>query len=347
MRHPSAKRNGRAPRRPRSGPCAAVRELGIDFYWDAEVARTPEGFYQVRGGLDYAIRRTLSVAPYADLVWMETASADIHKAQEFAEAIHAEFPDKMLAYNLSPSFNWDSTGMTDDEMREFPKKLGEAGFVFNFITYGGHQIDGVATEGPDGPSRGRHATGPGSGPTEDPPARVALPNAADPRRRSSPRRRLGAHHRRAPRRQKAMGKGSTQVQHLAQTELPKKVARGLARRVEGGLRHQGAPHGTPAPDLRDGADVLELAVLGTGGDDDRKANLVFAPTTDRHGQVILSVRDQNTFDSELRQKRLMTLLHLYVLKRYRVTTVHYVTPTEDNDNQTKHGYGEPRASTPT
>lgn len=86
---------------------------------------------------------------------------------------------------------------------------------------------------------------------------------------------------------------------------------------------------------RDGADVLDLSVLGAGGDDDRKANLVFAPTTDRYGQVILSVRDQNTFGSELRQKRLMTLLHLYVLKRYRVTTVHYVTPTEDNDNQTK------------
>jgi isocitrate lyase len=86
---------------------------------------------------------------------------------------------------------------------------------------------------------------------------------------------------------------------------------------------------------RDGADVLELSVLGAGGDDDRKANLVFAPITDRHGHVILSVRDQNTFDSELRKKRLMTLLHLYVLKRYGVTTVHYVTPTEDNDYQAK------------
>ena len=88
-----------------------ARELGIDFYWDADLARTPEGFYQVRGGLEYAIRKSLSVAPYADLLWMETASADIHEAREFAEAIHAEFPDKLLAYNLSPSFNWDSTGM--------------------------------------------------------------------------------------------------------------------------------------------------------------------------------------------------------------------------------------------
>src|SRR5579884_1938064 len=123
-----------------------ARALNVDFYWDADVARTPEGFYQVRGGLEYAIRKSLSVAPYADIKRMETAATDNHEAQEFSEAIHAEFPDQLLAYNLSPSFNWDSTGMSDDEMREFPRRLGEAGFVFHFITYGGHQIDGVAAE---------------------------------------------------------------------------------------------------------------------------------------------------------------------------------------------------------
>ena len=131
-----------------------------------------------------------------------------------------------------------------------------------------------------------------------------------------------------------MGKGSTQVQHLAQTELPKKV-------LEDWLAEWRQVYGFKEPltvrlrPSREGADVLELSVLGVGGDDDRKANLIFALITDRHGQVILSVRDQNTFGSELRQKRLMTLLHLYVLKRYRVSTVHYVTPTDDNDNQTQ------------
>jgi isocitrate lyase len=65
---------------------------------------------------------------------------------QFAEAIHAQFPDKMLAYNLSPSFSWDTTGMSDEEMRRFPEELGKLGFVFNFITYGGHQIDGLAAE---------------------------------------------------------------------------------------------------------------------------------------------------------------------------------------------------------
>ena len=116
-------------------------ELGIDAPWDCERARTPEGYYQVRGGIPYAIAKSLAAAPFADLLWMETKTADLAEAREFAEAIHAVYPNAMMAYNLSPSFNWDTTGMTDDEMRAFPEELGKMGFVFNFITYGGHQID--------------------------------------------------------------------------------------------------------------------------------------------------------------------------------------------------------------
>ena len=117
-----------------------------DAVWDCELPRTPEGYYQVRGGIDYAIAKSLAVAPFADMLWMETKTADLDDAEKFAEAIHAEFPDKMLAYNLSPSFSWDTTGMTDEQMRRFPEELGKLGFVFNFITYGGHQIDGLAAE---------------------------------------------------------------------------------------------------------------------------------------------------------------------------------------------------------
>ena len=113
---------------------------------DCELAKTPEGYYQVRGGISYAVAKSLAAAPFADLLWMETKTADLDDARSFADAIHARFPDKMLAYNLSPSFGWDTTGMTDDEMRRFPEDLGTLGFVFNFITYGGHQIDGVAAE---------------------------------------------------------------------------------------------------------------------------------------------------------------------------------------------------------
>ena len=90
--------------------------------------------------------KSLAAAPFADILWMETKTADLHEAKKFADAIHAKFPGKMLAYNLSPSFNWDTTGMNDDEMRRFPEELGKMGFVFDFITYGGHQIDGLAAE---------------------------------------------------------------------------------------------------------------------------------------------------------------------------------------------------------
>src|SRR3984957_3274 len=123
-----------------------ARELGADAGWDCERARTPEGYYQLRGGIPYAIAKSLAAAPFADLLWMETKTADLADARQFADAIHAQFPDKMLAYNLSPSFNWDTTGMSDDEMRAFPEELANMGFVFNFMTYGGHQIDGVAAE---------------------------------------------------------------------------------------------------------------------------------------------------------------------------------------------------------
>src|SRR5208283_1091942 len=115
-----------------------ARELGTDVEWDCEAAKTPEGYYQVRGGIPYAIAKSLAAAPFADVLWMETKTADLADARQFAEAIHTEFPDKMLAYNLSPSFSWDTTGMSEEEMRRFPEELGKLGFVFNFITYGGH-----------------------------------------------------------------------------------------------------------------------------------------------------------------------------------------------------------------
>ena len=125
---------------------AKAKEMGLNVTWDCELSRTPEGYYQIQGGIEYAIAKSLAVAPYSDILWMETKTADLADAREFAEAVHAVFPDKMLAYNLSPSFNWDTTGMSEQEMKDFPKDIGKLGFVFNFITYGGHQIDGLASE---------------------------------------------------------------------------------------------------------------------------------------------------------------------------------------------------------
>ncbi len=303
--------------------------LGVHRAWDCEHAKTPEGYYQVRGGIEYAIAKSLAAAPFADLLWMETATANLDQARHYAEAIHARFPDKMLAYNLSPSFNWDSTGMSDDDMRRFPEELGKMGFVFNFITYGGHQIDGVAAEefatalrqdGMLALARVQRKLRLVESPYRTPQTLVGGPRLDAALAASSGRTATT----------KAMGKGSTQHQHLLQTEVPKKLLEEwLAMwsehyRLSNPLRVELRPH-------RAGSELLELALVGK--DQQKEANVVFAPIQDRRGLNILSVRDQNTFDPMLRQKRLMTLIHLFLVHRYMIDAVHYVTPTEDNQYQ--------------
>ncbi|HEX5590168.1 MAG TPA: isocitrate lyase, partial [Candidatus Limnocylindrales bacterium] len=242
----------------------------------------------------------------------------------------AEFPDKMLAYNLSPSFNWDTTGLSDDEMRRFPEELGRLGFVFNFITYGGHQIDGLAAE--------EFATAL----RED--GMLALARLQRKfRLLESPYRtpqtlvggdRLDAALMAVSGRTaatKAMGKGSTQHQHLVQTEVPTRLLEGwlatwaTAWEVAGPLRVELRPHTA-------GSDLLELRVRDDS--DESLANVIFASIVDRRGRSILSIRDQNTAPS-IRRRRLMTLVQLFLIHRYRAASVHYLTPTEDNRAQTQ------------
>ncbi|MGH9773390.1 MAG: isocitrate lyase [Candidatus Acidiferrales bacterium] len=98
--------------------------------------RTPEGDYVFRGGLDAAIARGLAYAPYADLLWCETASPDIEEARRFAEAIHAQFPGKLLAYNCSSSFNWKKK-LDADSLASFQKDLAAMGYKFQFVTLAG------------------------------------------------------------------------------------------------------------------------------------------------------------------------------------------------------------------
>ena len=98
--------------------------------------RTEEGFYRVEPGLDQAIARGLAYAPYADLIWCETAEPDMEEAERFAEAIHDEYPDRLLAYNCSPSFNW-KRALSDDEIEGFHERLAEIGYRFQFITLAG------------------------------------------------------------------------------------------------------------------------------------------------------------------------------------------------------------------
>jgi isocitrate lyase len=98
--------------------------------------RTAEGFHQVTGGLESAIARGLAYAPYCDLIWCETAKPDLDEARRFAEAIHAEYPGKMLAYNCSPSFNW-SAHLDESTIAQFQKELGSMGYRYQFITLAG------------------------------------------------------------------------------------------------------------------------------------------------------------------------------------------------------------------
>ena len=307
-----------------------AESLGIRVAWDPELPKTPEGYYQVQGGIDYAIAKSLAAAPFADLLWMETKTANLEDARRFAQAIHAEYPDKMLAYNLSPSFNWDTTGLTDDEMRRFPQELGKLGFVFNFITYAGHQIDGLAAEefttalrddGMLALARLQRKFRLLESPYKTPQSLVggdrldAALMAASGRTAAT----------------KAMGKGSTQHQHLVQTEVPtRQLEEWLAAWAshwdrQGTIRVELRPHTA-------GSDLLELRVV----DDSESplAEVIFASMLDRHGLSILSIRDQNTSPA-IRRRRLMTLIQLFLIHRYRAGSVHYVTPTEDNLAQTR------------
>ena len=105
--------------------------------------RSPEGFYYVKPGLEQAISRGLAYAPYCDAIWCETATPDLGEAKEFADAIHAKFPGKLLAYNCSPSFNWKKY-LSDKEMLEFQQKIGEMGYKFQFITLAGFHAQNYA-----------------------------------------------------------------------------------------------------------------------------------------------------------------------------------------------------------
>src|SRR5699024_4577125 len=98
--------------------------------------RTVEGFYRTKAGLDQAIARGLADAQYAALIWCETADPDLEDARAFAEAIHAEYPDQLLAYNCSPSFNW-SIHMSEEEMDNFQKEIAKMGYKFQFVTLAG------------------------------------------------------------------------------------------------------------------------------------------------------------------------------------------------------------------
>ena len=118
---------------------ASLITSDIDYRRDREFTtgeRTPEGFFKIRAGLETAIARGLSYAPYSDMIWCETSSPNLDEAAAFAGAIHRDFPGKLLAYNCSPSFNWEKH-LAPGEIRSFQEELGKMGYKFQFITLAG------------------------------------------------------------------------------------------------------------------------------------------------------------------------------------------------------------------
>jgi len=123
---------------------ALAAKLGAgDPFFDSEGARTVEGYYRIRGSVRYCAERSKAYSKYCDLAWMETGSPGLSQATEFRDLVHAKAPHLMLAYNQSPSFNWDKAGMTDEQMRTFIWDLGKLGFCWQFITLAGFHSDAL------------------------------------------------------------------------------------------------------------------------------------------------------------------------------------------------------------
>jgi len=308
-----------------------ARILGIRVIWSPGFSRTPEGYYPVKNGIDFAVSKSLAVAPFADVLWMETKTANLDDARRFAEAIHARYPEKLLAYNLSPSFNWDTTGMSDDAMRKFPAELARLGYVFNFITYGGHQIDGLAAEefttalredGMLALARLQRRFRLLESPYRTPQTLVGGKRLDGALMASSGRTAST----------RAMGKGSTQFQHLVQTEAPRQLLEGWLEQWRGFYGFDNRMHVSLRP-CTGQAGLLELCVRNGG--EEPVANMVFTSISDRLGETFLSVRDQNTYVEKYRKKRLMTLVILFLIHRYHASAVHFVSPTDDNQHQAR------------
>jgi len=125
---------------------AWVKDAGMDVHFDWEKARSVEGYYRIKGSNAFCIQRAIAFAPYADCIWMETGKPILAQAQQFATEVRAAVPHQMLAYNLSPSFNWDNSGMTDAQMESFIWDLAKLGFCWQFITLAGFHCDALSID---------------------------------------------------------------------------------------------------------------------------------------------------------------------------------------------------------
>ena len=308
-----------------------AKSLGIEVFWDWDLPRTPEGFYQVAGGRDMAVARGLAMAPFSDLVWRETAKPDLTDDKDWADAIHAVYPHKMLAYNLSPSWNWDAWGFTDDQIRSFAAELGKMGYVFNFITYGGHQTEALMNgrlaralkeEGVLGFVRLiQRALRLANDPAQYPQTFVGG-DWADRFRRAARGPTLTT---------SSMGGKSTETQHRKAVEVPTSVLERWLRMWAQHWSEQGLfKQGDLSVELKErwaGSEEMMLNVFDEARD--KIAEITFRVDKDREGRKFLAVKDQNTV-KRYRNRRLMSLMHFFLLHRFKTDVVHYVSPSPDN-----------------
>ncbi|CAL1406963.1 unnamed protein product [Linum trigynum] len=121
--------------------------LGINnLFWDWDLPRTREGFYRFKGSVMAAVVRGRAFASHADVIWMETSSPDLVECTNFAQGVKSSCPETMLAYNLSPSFNWDASGMSDEQMKDFIPRIARLGFCWQFITLAGFHADALVVD---------------------------------------------------------------------------------------------------------------------------------------------------------------------------------------------------------
>merc|ERR1712066_1175908 len=126
---------------------ASAQKLGAgEVYFDWEAARSVEGYYRIKGSTEFCIQRAIAWCPYADAIWMETGKPILSQAKQFAEEVRGAVPHQMLAYNNSPSFNWDASGMTEAQMESFIFDLAKLGYCWQFITLAGFHCDALSID---------------------------------------------------------------------------------------------------------------------------------------------------------------------------------------------------------
>jgi len=124
----------------------AAADMGCDIFFDWDSARSVEGYFRIKGSTEFCIQRAIAWGPYADSIWMETGKPILSQATQFAKEVRGAIPHQMLAYNLSPSFNWDTAGMTDAQMETFIWDLAKLGFCWQFITLAGFHCDALGID---------------------------------------------------------------------------------------------------------------------------------------------------------------------------------------------------------